>query len=150
MRACDASHAAAGSAANADASDTSPMAAQPRDRRRLLVIDDQAGVTRVVNLIASELGWEVRVVNDPTIATEAFIAFRPDTVILDMIMPEKDGIDVLNEILLTGLPSRLIVTSGLSAGFVRLARGVAEFHHVDGVTELRKPFRRADLLELLR
>ena len=33
---------------------------------------------------------------------------------LDMIMPEKDGIDVLNEVLLTGIPVKVVLTSGFS------------------------------------
>ena len=45
-----------------------------------------------------------------------------------MIMPEKDGIDVLNEILLTGIPVKVVLTSGYSDSYLRLAEGVAKFH----------------------
>jgi hypothetical protein len=33
---------------------------------------------------------------------------------LDMIIPEKDGIDLLNEILLTGIPVKIVLTSDFS------------------------------------
>ena len=54
-----------------------------------------------------------RSLNSSAQATETFIAYRPDVLFLDMIMPEKDGIDVLNEILLTGIPVKVVLTSGL-------------------------------------
>ena len=117
--------------------------------KKLLVIDDQSGITKVVELIARQLGLNARSLNSSAQATETFIAFRPDILILDMIMPEKDGIDVLNEILLTGLPVKVVLTSGFSESYLRLAEGVAKFHDNPSVSILRKPFRRDELIDLL-
>lgn len=118
--------------------------------KKLLVVDDQVSLTRIICRIAESLGYETRVANCPFQATDMFMDFRPDIVILDMIMPEKDGIDVLNEMLMTGEKARVVITSGLSDGYLRLAEGVARFHEVDDIGVLRKPFRRAELTELLR
>lgn len=122
----------------------------PSMNRKLLIVDDQIGLTRVIQRMAEELGYETRIANCPMEAVDAFVEFLPDVVILDMIMPGKDGIDVLNEMLLTGEKTRFVLTSGLSDGYLRLAAGVARFHERDGVHVLRKPFRRAELTELLR
>src|SRR3954454_17645049 len=118
--------------------------------KKLLVIDDQTGITKVVEMIARQLGLNARSLNSSAQATETFIAFKPDVLILDMIMPEKDGIDVLNEILLTGLPVKVVLTSGFSDAYLRLAEGVAKFHDNKNVSILRKPFRREELVTLLR
>jgi CheY-like chemotaxis protein len=118
--------------------------------KKLLVIDDQAGITKVVEMIARQLGITTRTLNNSSQATETFIAFKPDILILDMIMPEKDGIDVLNEVLLTGIPVKVVLTSGFSDSYLRLAEGVAKFHDNPDVSVLRKPFRRDELVELLR
>ena len=118
--------------------------------KRLLIVDDQAGITKVVGLIAGQLGMEFKALNSSANATEAFIEYRPDVLILDMIMPEKDGIDVLNEVLLTGIPTRIILTSGYSDAYLRLAQGVAHFHDSDLVTVLKKPFRRHELIAALK
>jgi len=117
--------------------------------KKLLIIDDQAGTTKVVGMIATQMGLDVRATNSPMRATETFLEYRPDIVMLDMIMPEKDGIEVLNEILLTGIPSRIVLTSGLSTGFLRLAERVAKFHDNPAVAILRKPFKRAELISAL-
>jgi CheY-like chemotaxis protein len=118
--------------------------------KKLLVIDDQTGITKVVKLIARQLGLNAMSLNSSSQATEAFIAFKPDVVMLDMIMPEKDGIDVLNEILLTGIPVKVILTSGFSDSYLRLAEGVAKFHDNEDVSVLREPFRRDELVTLLK
>ena len=117
--------------------------------KKLLVVDDQTGITKVVELIARQLGLNARSLNSSSEATEAFIAFKPDVLMLDMIMPEKDGIDVLNEILLTGIPVKVVLTSGFSDSYLRLAEGVAKFHENQNVSILRKPFRREELIKLL-
>jgi DNA-binding NtrC family response regulator len=122
---------------------------EPSMAKKLLVIDDQTGITKVVELIARQLGLNTRSLNSSSQATEEFIAFMPDVVMLDMIMPEKDGIDVLNEILLTGIPVKVILTSGFSDSYLRLAEGVAKFHANENVSILRKPFRREELIALL-
>jgi two-component system, OmpR family, response regulator MtrA len=95
-------------------------------QKKLLVIDDQTGITKVVEMIARQLGLNARSLNSSAQATETFIAFKPDVVMLDMIMPEKDGIDVLNEILLTGIPVKVVLTSGFSDSYLRLGRGRCE------------------------
>ncbi len=117
--------------------------------KRLLIVDDQTGITKVVGLIAGQLGMEFKALNSSMDATETFIDFRPDVLILDMIMPEKDGIDVLNEVLLTGIPSKIILTSGYSDAYLRLAEGVAKFHESGHISILKKPFRRDELIGLL-
>jgi CheY-like chemotaxis protein len=118
--------------------------------KKLLIIDDQVSIAKVVGLIATQLGLQVQALNSSVLATETFVEFRPDIVILDMIMPEKDGIDVLNEILLTGISSRIVLTSGFSNAYLRLAEGVAKFHDSDQVSILKKPFRRDDLIAVLK
>jgi CheY-like chemotaxis protein len=57
--------------------------------KKLLVVDDQTGITKVVELIARQLGLDVRSVNSSAQATETFIEFKPDVLMLHMIMPEK-------------------------------------------------------------
>jgi two-component system, OmpR family, response regulator MtrA len=117
--------------------------------KRLLMIDDDAGIARVVGLVARALGMEFQATNTPLTAAEAFADYRPDIVIIDMIMAEKDGLDVLTEILATGIPTWIVLTSGYGDTYLRLGIGVAKFHGADRVSILKKPFRRAELIDLL-
>jgi DNA-binding NtrC family response regulator len=117
---------------------------------RLLIIDDEVGLTKVVGLVARQLGMEFRAINTSLAATEVFIDYQPDIVIIDMVMPDKDGIDVLDEIMLTGTPTRIVLTTGHGEAYLRLAEDVAKFHGGELVHFLRKPFRRHELIELLK
>jgi CheY-like chemotaxis protein len=117
--------------------------------KKLMVIDDAVGFTRVIEMIAQQLGFSVRSLNDPMQAIAAFVEFKPDVLVLDMIMPEKDGIDVLHEILTTGIPASIVLTSGYGESYLRLAKGLAKFHQIPDVSVLHKPFRRSELVRLL-
>lgn len=116
---------------------------------KLLVVDDEVGMTKVISLVARQLGLDCEVVTDSTLATERCAAFRPDILLVDMIMPGKDGIAVLNEILASGAMPKIVVTSGYGDTYLRLAKGVARFHDCDAIHILRKPFRRTELMDLL-
>jgi len=118
--------------------------------RRLLVVDDDVGLAKIYARIGTEEGFDVRVVNDPLQATDVFLTFKPDVVIVDVIMPEKDGIDVLNEFLLIGGETRFIVLSAHGAGALRLAESLGKFHGSDRLSVASKPIRRAALVALLR
>jgi DNA-binding response OmpR family regulator len=116
---------------------------------KLLIVDDDIGLAKVYARVGSDAGFDVRVVNDPLGATEAFLAFNPDVVVIDIVMPEKDGIDVLNEFLLIGDETRFIVLSGYGDGTLRLAENLGKFHGNRRLSVATKPIRRAALLELL-
>lgn len=123
---------------------------QALSKKRLMVVDDQVSLTRIVDSIARDMGLDVKVINDPTEALDAFLSFRPDILLLDMVMPEKDGVDVLQELMLTGVDSKIILTSGFTESYARLAEDVASFHNKGPLRLLKRPFRRDHLMALLR
>jgi DNA-binding response OmpR family regulator len=117
--------------------------------RKLLVVDDQDSITRIVSKIGSQLGYDVRTLNDPTRAFDEFETFKPDVLVIDLVMPEVDGIDILHKILAMGTSAQIIVMSGFGKGYLRLGQEVAAFHEHPEITTLAKPFRRAELVTLL-
>jgi DNA-binding response OmpR family regulator len=117
--------------------------------KKLLIVDDDVGLAKVYARIGAGLGFEVKVVNDSRQATDAFLTFHPDLAVLDLMMPEKDGIDVLNEILLADTRAHVIVTSGFGDGMLRLAKSVAAFHASERVSVLKKPLRHAAFAQAL-
>ena len=118
--------------------------------KRLLVVDDSPQLTRTVARVAEPLGFAIRTCNDPQHALDAFVEFRPDILMLDMHMPETDGIDVLHDILLTGIPTRIVVTSGHGDGLLQMAMDMARLQARLDVVSVRKPFRRQELSDVLK
>ena len=76
-----------------------PGPAPASEKKRVLVIDDEASFARMVKLNLEKTGeFEVRVENKATSAVAAAREFKPDVVLLDVIMPNMDGGDVANQI----------------------------------------------------
>lgn len=118
-------------------------------QKKLLVVDDEKGITRIVEKTASELGFFVRTVNDPATAFDTFETFAPDVLLLDLMMPDVDGIDILNQILATGTGARIVVMSGYGTTYLQLGKAVGAVHEHADIKTLAKPFRRDDLIALL-
>ena len=65
------------------------------EKKRILIIDDESGFTRMVKLNLEKTGFfEVREENKATYAMAAAREFKPDLILLDVIMPNMDGGDI--------------------------------------------------------
>jgi len=69
------------------------------EKKRILIIDDEASFTRMVKLNLEKTGaFEVREENRATNAVASAREFKPDLILLDVIMPAIDGGDVAAQI----------------------------------------------------
>lgn len=64
-------------------------------KRRILVVDDDDNVRRLVNLVLGRHGYEVETAANGTAGLEALTRSAPDLVLLDMTMPDMDGLAFL-------------------------------------------------------
>lgn len=65
-------------------------------KKRILVVDDEAGITNGLRLNLEATGlYEVREENRSANAVATAHEFRPDLIVIDVIMPEPDGPDVV-------------------------------------------------------
>lgn len=62
---------------------------------KILVVDDEPDVTDVLSAVLSGEGWQVRTASDGASALEAARTFQPDAVVLDWMLPDLDGLQVL-------------------------------------------------------
>jgi two-component system, OmpR family, KDP operon response regulator KdpE len=69
---------------------------------RVLVIDDEAQITRVMRAALTAQGYQVRTANDPEEGLQLYREWTPDLVITDLMMPTMTGVDVCREIRLIG------------------------------------------------
>ncbi|MFH2146206.1 MAG: response regulator [Candidatus Omnitrophota bacterium] len=68
-------------------------------KKKILVVDDEENFCQTVKFNLEQTGnFEVRVETDSKRALEAARAFRPDFIFLDIVMPDMDGPQVMNNI----------------------------------------------------
>jgi len=65
---------------------------------RVLVVDDNEDVLQIISKMLVGRGYEVRLAHDGPSALAAIDAECPDVILLDVMMPEMDGIKVLDRI----------------------------------------------------
>lgn len=65
---------------------------------RVLVVDDEAQITRVLRTALSAQGYDVRAANEPEEALRVFEDWSPDLVVTDLMMPGMTGIDLCRAI----------------------------------------------------
>lgn len=65
---------------------------------RILVVDDEVQITRVLRAALQSNGYEVSVAKNGVEALEAYLETTPDLVITDLSMPEMGGVELTREI----------------------------------------------------
>jgi two-component system KDP operon response regulator KdpE len=64
------------------------------DHRKILVVDDEPQITRVLRTALSSQGYDLRVANDGETALEIVKDWTPDLIITDISMPNMDGLEL--------------------------------------------------------
>src|SRR5438309_1482780 len=92
---------------------------------RVLVVDDDAALAEMLGIVLRGEGFEPTFVSDGDKAVEVFRESRPDLVLLDLMLPGSDGIDVCRQIraesgvpivMLTAKTDTVDVVLGLESG----------------------------------
>ena len=94
-------------------------------RGKVLVVDDDAALSEMLTIVLRQEGFDSRVCATGDRAITEFRDYRPDVVLLDLMLPGKDGIDVCREIraesgvpivMLTAKSDTIDVVVGLESG----------------------------------
>lgn len=65
---------------------------------RVLVVDDELSITELLSMALRYEGWQIRSAGDGQGAVQTAREFRPDAVVLDMMLPDMDGLAVLGRL----------------------------------------------------
>ena len=64
---------------------------------KVLVVDDEPEITDIVQTFLTESGYSVDVLNNPRDAVTKAKQFKPDVILLDIMMPKMDGCQFLRQ-----------------------------------------------------
>jgi len=88
---------------------------------RLLIIDDEPSVLSVLRVVGERAGWRVSAVSDSRLAAAAAREFNPNRIIMDIVMPEMDGFEVLRRLATDGCEAEILLLSGFTGLYGKLA-----------------------------
>jgi two-component system response regulator MtrA len=120
-------------------------------RGRVLVVDDDTALAEMLGIVLRGEGFEPVFCGDGSGALEAFRSTRPDLVLLDLMLPGRDGIDVCRQIrsesgvpivMLTAKTDTVDVVLGLESGADDYV--VKPFKPKELVARVRARLRRSD------
>jgi CheY-like chemotaxis protein len=113
--------------------------------RRVLVIDDEPEFAAIVRKVAEESGYEANVAPDAAAFKTSYAAIPPDVIVLDIIMPEVDGIELVQWLIEQGCRADIVVVTGHNRNYARAAKTLAEARGTMRVRVLEKPAKLAEL-----
>jgi DNA-binding response OmpR family regulator len=81
--------------------------------KKILVVDDEESILKIVEYALSEAGYEVHVARDGSGAEFIFEQIQPDLVILDVMLPGKSGLDIARDLrAISGVPIVMLSARG--------------------------------------
>jgi len=115
-----------------------------RYRGKILVVDDDASLAEMLTIVLRNEGFEPRICPTGDRAMTVVREFRPDLVLLDLMLPGKDGVDVCREIRgESGVPIIMLTAKGDTIDVVVGLESGADDYVV-------KPFKPKELVARLR
>ena len=114
---------------------------------RVLLIEDEPNIIEAIRFILSRDGWSVDVHSDGATAVDAVGQRKPDIVILDVMLPNRSGYDILAE-LRDAEGTRDLPVLMLTARGQKKDRDMAE--RFGASRFMTKPFSNADVLNSVR
>jgi DNA-binding response OmpR family regulator len=114
---------------------------------RILVVDDEEAIRSVLREALEYAGYEVVEAEDGVAGVEQYHDKRADLVILDILMPRKDGLETIQELLQADPTTKIIaISGGVRGGKVD---NLAVAKALGAQRTLAKPFRLHELLEMV-
>jgi DNA-binding response OmpR family regulator len=124
----------------------------------VLVIDDEQDVRDSIRQVLRRVGFDVTTAENGEAGIQAFYDRPPDVVIVDIIMPRSNGVEVIRKIRETYPGARIVaITGGGNFGPFGYKPGTLVTEaYLASATEsgadavMTKPFHRTDLITLVR
>lgn len=116
--------------------------------KTILVIEDNENMLRMVTDLLSRSGYQVLTASDGVDGMKVYHKAKPDLVLTDIIMPDKEGLEVVMELSREVPRPKIIAMSGGGMMEPRTYLSLADKLGADEV--LQKPFRPTDLLALIK
>lgn len=116
---------------------------------RLLLCDDEPEICRFIRNVAESIGYEVHATTEAAEFTQLYPVVQPQVVMLDLVMPGTDGIELLRFLAEQHCPAQILLMSGFDSRIRHAAHLLGEAHSLKMAGIIAKPVRAAELRQRL-
>ena len=110
---------------------------------RVLIADDEPNIVISLEFLMKQRGYETRVARDGDEALAEVESFRPDLVLLDVMLPRRDGFEVCQKLRADGWTDLRIVMLTAKGRDIEIEKGLA----LGADAYVTKPFSTGELVE---
>ncbi|MGD9742197.1 MAG: response regulator [Dongiaceae bacterium] len=114
--------------------------------KTVLIVDDNEEFAEFVRDAAEQLSYRSVILTDSRQFSALFGRVKPDILVLDIVMPNVEGTEIVQWLINQEARTRVILVSGSNPLYSRIAKTLGEARGLGPVTVLQKPVR----LEALR
>ena len=107
--------------------------------KNMLIVDDDPPILAFLAGIGKSCGYEVETSDTGRDLADRAAEMSPDFIILDLIMPKLDGIEVLREMSGKNIKAQILLISGFDPDLLARARSLARAWRLDVVDTMEKP-----------
>lgn len=111
--------------------------------RKVLIVDDEPNIVMSLEFLMRKSGFETSVASDGDAALAEVERFRPDLLLLDAMMPHRDGFEVCQQLRASGWTDLKIVMLTAKGRDTEIAKGLA----VGADAYVTKPFSTRHLVD---
>jgi two-component system, OmpR family, alkaline phosphatase synthesis response regulator PhoP len=113
--------------------------------QKVLIVDDEPNIVTSLQFLMKKSGFETSVARDGDAALAEVERFRPDLLLLDAMMPKRDGFEVCQQLRTAGWTDLKIVMLTAKGLETEVAKGYA----VGADAYVTKPFSTRELVDLV-
>jgi two-component system OmpR family response regulator len=116
---------------------------------RLLAIEDNKSIADMICRVAAEVGLDACSANGTT-ATDMYDSFHPQVIVLDILMPEMDGLEFLQILNKKSSKSHIVILSGSGKSYRAIAENLGISNNLIMEANIAKPFRINEVRTVLK
>jgi EAL domain-containing protein (putative c-di-GMP-specific phosphodiesterase class I)/CheY-like chemotaxis protein len=115
----------------------------------ILILDDEREIAELIGSLGRKAGFSPIVTTDPGSFQAALKEREPEVIVLDLQMPEMDGVQMLRSLAAEGVRSGVMLITGMDQRTISAAEQYARSRNLCVLGCLQKPFAPEELLETL-
>ncbi len=116
---------------------------------KLFAVDDDHRILRLLSRLGNNCGYDVTCISNPIKFEDELDHVRPQLIILDLVMQECDGMELIQTLAKRQWEGHLILLSGMDPVILRMAEQLASYNGLNVQAALQKPFDVDEMIAVL-